>query len=125
VALPEVQVAFAVVERAGRVLAVRRGKGALLAGMWALPGGEVREAEGAEGTLRRTLSHVGLRLADAKEIHRRRKVFSSRVWDARVFRCSIEGRAAPSEHTRWFSAREREKVPFVPFQREILERLEQ
>jgi hypothetical protein len=84
----------------------------------------VREAEGAEGALRRSLSSLGFRMEDAQEIHRRRKVFSSRVWDARVFRCNVNGRAVRSEHTRWFGAVDRENVPFVPFQRELLERLD-
>lgn len=122
--LPEVEVAFALVERGGRVLAVRRGRGGLLAGMWALPGGEVREAESPEQSLQRHLSDCGLRLTSAKEIERRRKEFSSRVWNARVFRCHVSGRAQGLEHARWFAADDREKVPFVPFQRALLEQLE-
>ena len=122
--LPQVEVAFALVERKGRVLAVRRGKKGLLAGLWALPGGEVRSSEGPREALGRHLADFGLSLTDLREIDSRRKAFSSRVWDARVYRCSVEGRSSPLEHARWFNAEERAKVPFVPFQRELLETLD-
>jgi A/G-specific adenine glycosylase len=121
--LPEVEVAFAVVERQGRVLAVRRGKKGLLAGLWALPGGEVRESESPRETLGRHLAGFGLSISELSELDQRRKVFSSRVWDARVYRCAVEGSSAPLEHARWFSPADRAKVPFVPFQREILDGL--
>ncbi len=122
-ALPEVEVAFAVVERQGRVLAVRRGRGALLAGLWGLPGGEIRAEESPEETLAYHLGRYGLKLAAARQIDRRRKAFSSRVWDARVFACRVEGRARLQEHARWFAPSDRQKVPFVPFQRELLDGL--
>ena len=120
-ALPEVAVAFALVERQGRVLAVRRGRGALLAGLWGLPGGEVRAEESPEETLAHHLGRYGLSLKTAREVDRRRKEFSSRVWDARVFACSVAGRAKRTEHARWFGPADRAKVPFVPFQRELIE----
>ncbi len=122
-ALPEVEVAFALVERQGRVLAVRRGRGALLAGLWGLPGGEVRAEESPEETLAYHLGRYGLKLEASEEVDRRRKEFSSRVWDARVFSCRVEGRARLLEHARWFTPADREKVPFVPFQRELLDGL--
>ncbi len=123
VQLPEVEVAFALVERKGRVLAVRRGKGGLLAGLWALPGGEVRESESPRQALERQLAACGLSIRTLREVDRRRKVFSSRVWDARVYRCAVEGRARTLEHARWFTAKDRAKVPFVPFQRQLLDGL--
>lgn len=122
--LPEVEVAFALVERKGRVLAVRRGKKGLLAGLWALPGGEVRSSEGPRETLGRHLADFGLSLKEIREIDSRRKAFSSRVWDARVYRCDVEGPTSQLEHARWFSEDDREKVPFVPFQRELLDQLD-
>lgn len=121
-ALPEVEVAFAVVERQGRVLAVRRGRGALLAGLWGLPGGEIRAQESPEETLAYHLGRFGLKLTSASEIDHRRKKFSSRAWDARVFACRVEGRARRLDHARWFTAAERAKVPFVPFHRDLLDR---
>jgi A/G-specific adenine glycosylase len=122
--LPSVEVAFALVERQGRVLAVRRGKKGLLAGLWALPGGEVRSSAGPRETLERHLRGHGLAITGLTEVDARRKVFSSRVWDARVYRCEVKGRGSPLEHGRWFTASERAKVPFVPFQRELLQRLD-
>lgn len=119
--LPEVEVAFALVERQGRVLAVRRGKKGLLAGLWALPGGEVRSSESPREALARHLAELGLSITEFSVVDERRKVFSSRVWDARVYRCTVEGRGSPLEHARWFNARERAAVPFVPFQRDLLD----
>jgi A/G-specific adenine glycosylase len=123
--LPHVEVAFALVERGGRVLAVRRGKKGLLAGLWALPGGEVRDSESPRETLGRHLADFGLSITELAEFDQRRKVFSSRVWDARVYRCTVKGRGSPLEHARWFSREDRAMVPFVPFQRELLDRLQQ
>ncbi len=121
--LPEVEVAFAVVERRGRVLAVRRGRGGLLAGLWALPGGEVRGSESPEQAISRHLGYCGLKVASSREVDHRRKPFSSRVWDARVYRCAVKGSTPLLEDARWFTRADRAKVPFVPFQREILDRL--
>lgn len=122
--LPEVEVAFALVERKGRVLAVRRGKKGLLAGLWALPGGEVRSSEGPRETLGRHLADFGLSITELREVDNRRKAFSSRVWNTRVFACTVSGRAQGLDHARWFAPEDRERVPFVPYQREILDGLE-
>ena len=123
-ALPEVQVAFALVERKGRVLSVRRGKTGLFAGMWALPGGAIRDAQSPREALARHLGWHGLTIKEMREVDLRRKVFSSRVWNARIYACDVQGRGSPLEHARWFTPEERAKVPFVPFQRELLDRLD-
>jgi A/G-specific adenine glycosylase len=120
---PEVDVAFAIVEREGRLLAVRRLEGGLLAGLWGLPGGEVRDSEPAAGAVSRHLRQVGLKLERANEVERRRKEFSSRVWRARVFRCTVSGVGRQSSRIRWLLPHEREHMPFVPFHREIMDGL--
>lgn len=118
--VPEVEVAFAIVEREGRVLAVRRKKGALLSGLWSLPGGELEAAETFESAARRNVRQWGVRPTRLEEVSRQRKVFSSRVWDTRVFRCQDRGDGAGAEDALWLTARDLERVPFVPFHREIL-----
>jgi len=119
-ALPEVEVAFAVVEWEGRVLAVRRKQGALLSGLWSLPGGDLEPAETFEAAARRYVRRWGVQPSEMEEVSHQRKVFSSRVWDARVFRCTARGRGDTPGGVLWLSARDLERVPFVPFHREIL-----
>ncbi len=118
--VPEVEVAFAVVEWEGRVLAVRRKQGALLSGLWSLPGGDIEAAETFEAAARRHIRAWGVQPLKLEEIARQRKVFSSRVWDACVFRCSAREPVQGAPGALWLGARDLERVPFVPFHREIL-----
>ncbi len=118
--LPEVEVAFAVVEWEGRVLAVRRKRGALLSGLWSLPGGDLGPAETFESAAGRHIAAWGVGHSPLEEVARQRKVFSSRVWDARVYRCQARGRGRVADGVLWLSAPDLERVPFVPFHREIL-----
>lgn len=119
--LPEVEVAFGVVENGERVLAVRRIEGGLLAGLWGLPGGEVREAETPENALRRHLGAAGVKAGALEPFETRRKEFSSRVWHARIYRCCAKGTPPVGTQARWLAPQDREHLPFVPFHREILE----
>lgn len=118
--VPEVGVAFAIVEWEGRVLAVRRKKGALLSGLWSLPGGELEPAETFEAAARRSVRQWGVSPKGLEEVSRQRKVFSSRVWDARVFRCRAGGVAPGAGGALWLTVGDLQRVPFVPFHREIL-----
>jgi A/G-specific adenine glycosylase len=122
-ALPEVEVAFAIVEWEGRVLAVRRKQGALLSGLWSLPGGELGPSETFEGAARRHLREWGVETTGLEEVSRQRKVFSSRVWQARVFRAKAGGSSPGRAGALWLAAGDLERVPFVPFHREILARI--
>src|SRR3989441_10158352 len=55
-----VRVAFAVAVRDGKVLLVRRPPRGLLAGLWALPGGELPPKGSRTATLRKVLTKLGL-----------------------------------------------------------------
>jgi ADP-ribose pyrophosphatase YjhB (NUDIX family) len=114
------EVAFAVVEWQGRVLAVRRKKGTLLSGLWSLPGGELEVAESFEHAAARHMRYWGVHAAGLEEVSRQRKVFSSRVWDAWVFRCQVPERGEAPDGALWLCQEELERVPFVPFHRELL-----
>jgi 8-oxo-dGTP diphosphatase len=58
---PSIEVAIALVWRAGRVLVTRRPAGVHLAGFWEFPGGKLAPGETAEaGAVREVLEEVGM-----------------------------------------------------------------
>jgi A/G-specific adenine glycosylase len=97
-----VRVACVAVERAGRVLLVRRAAGTLLGGTWTLPAVESRPRESDRTASRRALAELGLRpagaVAAAGEI---RHVFTHRDVTARVLRTGAAGELRAGAGARW------------------------
>lgn len=94
--------------RGGKVLAVRRAEGGLLAGMWDLPGAELEAREDPGAGLARALREgVGLSVAGAEHAGAVEHVFTHRRMRLHVFRCAgVRGRVKLrgfSDH-RWVSA---------------------
>jgi A/G-specific adenine glycosylase len=93
--------------RRGRALAVRRPQQGLLAGMWELPGGELREGEDAKDALARTLAErVGLRVGDASPLGVVEHLFTHLRLRLHVFRCrNVRGRVRLRDFTehRWLA----------------------
>ncbi|OGS50303.1 MAG: hypothetical protein A3K65_07920 [Euryarchaeota archaeon RBG_16_68_12] len=118
---PVVRVAFALAERGGKVLLVRRPAGGLLAGLWALPGGEVgpRESEGT--AVVRAMRDIGLQARHGEPVGAVRHTFSHRRWEGRVWRVRVPADARPPEGAVWAGPEDLQRLPIVPFHRRFLE----
>jgi A/G-specific adenine glycosylase len=82
----------ALLERRGRVLAVRRPPKGLLGGLWELPGGEVAAGETPEAALARSLQeHVGISPEDARAAGVVRHAFTHRALALHVFVAGAAG----------------------------------
>ncbi len=118
---PLVRVAFALAERGGKVLLVRRPAGGLLAGLWALPGGEVgaRESEGA--AVARAMRDIGLKARHGGSVGVVRHTFSHRKWEGRVWRVRVSADARLPEGAMWAGPEDLGRLPIIPFHRRFLE----
>lgn len=121
-ASPTVRVAFALLSSEDRVLLVRRSPDGLLAGLWALPGGEVSDAGDPAAELPRlvlaqTGVHVDVRGPVRGVVH----TFSHRRWSGAIYRCIPASEEAPSRGARWVHESEFARLPLVPFHRAALD----
>ena len=119
-----VPVAFALIEAKGRVLLVRREPGALLGGLWGLPGGEVPSRASERTSLPMLVKkqtgfviQVGPRWSPVD------RTFSHRKWSGSIYRCSPTRGPSRGERVRWIPLAEALRLPLVPFHREALESL--
>ena len=119
--VPIVQVAFALAEREGKVLLVRRPAGGLLAGLWALPGGEVPPRESERTMLREVLRGIGVKARLGGAIGTVRHAFSHRQWAGRVLRVHVPATARLPEGAMWAGPEDLQRLPLVPFHRRFLE----
>lgn len=117
-----IPVVFGLVRRPdGRVLLVRRPEGGLLAGLWALPGGERREAEDERGALRRMIrAQTGLRVRVASPIARVSHTFSHRRWSGTIYKCAPAGPIRPGAEITWMRPPSAPSMPLVPFHRKAI-----
>jgi mutator protein MutT len=125
--LPLVNVAVAVIERAGRYLVTRRPVGSHLAGCWEFPGGKRQADETWQQCLARELREE---LGVSATVGRRLRTIRFDYPDCRVqlvvFECAIlEGRprAKAADGLRWMSAAELARAPFPPANRVLVELL--
>lgn len=120
--VPTVAAAFALVEREGRILLVRREADDLLGGLWALPGGELRPDEVPEQGLRRLVrEQCGAAVRAEAPVGSHRHTFSHRRWAARAFRCRLVDKSDAGKG-RWVPREELADLPLVPFHRDFLDR---
>ena len=120
---PVVPVVFGLVTAGRRVLLVRRPRGQLLGGLWALPGGE-RSGRSEKGDLVAAVrSQTGVDVDVEGRWSRVDRTFSHRKWSGSIYRCTP--RAEPLEGTaiRWLAREEALRLPLVPFHREAIEAL--
>lgn len=118
-----VTVVFGLVTANGRVLLVRRPKGQLLGGLWALPGGERNgpsEKADLKGSIR---SQAGIEVRVGPRWSRVNRSFSHRKWSGSIFRCSPVRRPKGTESVRWVLREEALKLPLVPFHRDAIKAL--
>jgi len=117
-AVPITRVVFAIVQRGESVLLVRRTAG-LHAGMYGLPGGDLRAGENDEAALRRYLKAVGLRSLRIQPFAPVRQSFSHLRWEGWAFRCRVAGHLKGAD---WIPVVRLARVPIVPIHRRILGR---
>ena len=120
-ASPVVPVAFALAERNGTVLLVRRPPGGLLAGLWALPGGEIAAGD-PRVSLRRVLSDLGVASRMGGIVGTVNHTFSHRRWSGNVYRMRVSDVPRNLEGAIWASPEDLSRLPLVPFHRRFLER---
>ena len=120
-ASPVVPVAFALARRNGTVLLVRRPPGGLLAGLWALPGGEIEPGD-VRVFLRKILSRLGVDARIGGIAGAVDHTFSHRRWTGNVYRMRVSGVPRNLEGAIWASPEDLRRLPLVPFHRRFLER---
>ncbi len=119
---PTVRVAFALAERGGKVLLVRRPSGGLLAGLWALPGGEVLSPASDADAVRKALDGIGVKGRIGPAVGKVEHAFSHRRWTGRVLRVRVAGDLPRRDAARWAGPEDLSRLPVVPFHRRFLER---
>ena len=118
-----VSVVFGLVTANGRVLLVRRPKGKLLGGLWALPGGE-RKAHSESGDLKGLIrSQAGIEVRLGPRWSRVNRTFSHRKWSGSIYRCSPVRRPKETESVRWVLREVALSLPLVPFHRDAIKAL--
>jgi A/G-specific adenine glycosylase len=119
-----VLVAFALVESKGRVLLVRRERGELLAGLWGLPGGEIRSRRSARKSLPEIVkAQTGVAIVVGPPWSSVERTFSHRRWSGTIFRSSPAERPRERGRVRWIPIPEALKLPLVPSHRVALRSL--
>jgi A/G-specific adenine glycosylase len=118
---PVARVAFALAESGGRVLLVRRPARGLLAGLWALPGGEVPPSGSEADAIREALRGVGVKARLGGAVGEVRHTFSHRRWAGRVLRVQVSANTRLPGGAMWAGPEERRQLPMVPFHRRFLE----
>jgi A/G-specific adenine glycosylase len=106
-ATERVRRAVAWIERAGRVLVVRR-RGALLAGLWEPPGVELAPGQDATRALAAVLRALGVRATLADSGERVRHAITHRAIEVELWRGAPAARVAAGDALRWADPRSRE-----------------
>ena len=123
-ALPIIPVVFALVEARGNILLVRRPAGALLAGLWSLPGGETADRGQGRQALRALVrDQAGIYVAVGSQWAPVERTFSHRKWLGAIYRCTPRGHPKSTEAVRWISHEAALRLPLVPFHREAIKAL--
>ena len=119
--VPTVRVAFALIERRGKVLLMQRPARGVLAMFWSLPGGELgTHADEATG-LQDLFRSRGLPVRIAEPLARVDHTFSHRRWKGLMLRGHPAGTIRDREDLMWASPEDIERLPVVSFQRRFLE----
>src|SRR5437899_1139450 len=120
---PVVPVVFGLVTASGHVLLVRRPRGRLLGGLWALPGGE-RIGRSDKGDLVAAVrSQTGVDVEVAARWSRVNRTFSHRKWSGSIYRCTPRATPVEGRAVRWLTREDALRLPLVPFHREAIEAL--
>jgi 8-oxo-dGTP diphosphatase len=113
----EVRVVAAVIVRADRVVAARRGPTMRHAGLWEFPGGKVEPFESDPDALRREIrEELGVEVVVAGEIGVVVHAYDDRVVRLVALRCSTDQEPRALEHAEvlWLSAAELDGRSWAP-----------
>ncbi len=121
--VPRTDVAFALAVRGGKVLLVRRPAGGLLAGLWALPGGEVPKGTSRSAFLREALDRLGVAARLGGVAGHIEHAFSHRRWSGDVVRARVLASHRPRGGAIWAEPRDLRRLPLVTVHRRFLERI--
>ena len=120
---PVVPVVFGLVTADDRVLVVRRPRGQLLGGLWALPGGE-RSGRSEKADLKGSIRfQTGVEVRVGPRWARVDRTFSHRKWSGSIYRCSPIRRPQETDSVRWIPREEVMRLPLVPFHRDAIKAL--
>ncbi|MGM0401134.1 MAG: A/G-specific adenine glycosylase [Chloroflexota bacterium] len=107
----------ALVERAGRLLVVRRVPEGLLGGLWELPGGPVKEGETPQAALKRHLREgLGLETTVGPRLGVVEHAYSHFSLSVQVYESAVEGEPQPKgtwDDAHWLDPEEREDFGFT------------
>ena len=118
---PTVRVAFALMSADDRVLLVRRPAAGLLAGLWALPGGELPDAGDHATELPKLVrAQTGIPVDVRGPVRDVAHTFSHRKWSGAIYRCVPTSSDVPSNGARWVRRSELTRLPVVAFHRAAL-----
>lgn len=120
---PVFPVVFGLVTAGRRVLLVRRPRGQLLGGLWALPGGERRGKSEKADLIAAVRSQAGVEVFVRERWSRVARTFSHRKWSGSIYRCTPREPPHEGEAVRWLAREEALRLPLVPFHRETIEAL--
>lgn len=120
---PVVPVVFGLVIADGRVLLVRRPRGQLLGGLWALPGGERTGSSEKEDLVAAIRSQTGVEVRVGSRWSRVDRTFSHRKWSGSIYRCTPRHSATERDAIRWVPRDEALRLPLVPFHRDAIKAL--
>src|SRR2546426_3505639 len=120
---PVVPVVFGLVTADDRVLVVRRPRGRLLGGLWALPGGERRGRSEKADLMGSIRSQTGVEVRVGPRWTRVDRTFSHRKWLGSIYRCSPIRPPKETESVLWIPREDAMRLPLVPFHRDAIKAL--
>ncbi|MBN1438798.1 MAG: A/G-specific adenine glycosylase [Anaerolineales bacterium] len=125
--IPHVDVAAAIIRRAGRILIAQRPEDKLLGGMWEFPGGKAERNESLPDCLRRELKEeLGISVRVREKLLAVKHAFSHFRITLHVFRCDApRGRPRPisAAQVRWVRIRDLGGYPMGRADRIVARRL--
>lgn len=124
--LERIEVAVAVIERAGRVLLQERPAGGLLAGLWEFPGGKIEPGEGNTAALRREVrEELGVEIEAVRRLTTVRHAYTRFEATLHAFRCRIAGSGfVPGRNRRWVTLKAIRRYPLPSGSVKIVDFLE-
>lgn len=123
-AVPQMNVAIAIVEKDGKILIAKRRQNQMLGGLWEFPGGKQEAGESLEETVVRELrEETGMTVEIIKRLTDVRHVFSHFKLTITPFICShVKGiaKAITSDDVKWIKISDFDKYPFPTVNKKII-----